>query len=155
MKIIECPHCHCRVVPRRDGLCPSCEKNPDDMRGTNAEMTLLDIAKGWEMPNVCVLCGRPTDEIARLSILLESPPSKSSATIPMPFSLGLLPLLVILIENFFFKPSFRIGLPFCKHHSKKEIPQPAHVDSNLHRATFLVHRGFKVAYASRKHSVKP
>ena len=31
--ITECPHCHRRVLPSREGFCPSCEGDIHDTRG--------------------------------------------------------------------------------------------------------------------------
>lgn len=45
MSIIECPHCHRRVIPAGSGECPSCNRNVNDEVAISKGMRLL-IVKG-------------------------------------------------------------------------------------------------------------
>jgi hypothetical protein len=55
--IQECPHCHRKVLPRRDDTCPSCSKNVLDVKDVDLNRSALDFTFGVKMPECCHQCG--------------------------------------------------------------------------------------------------
>jgi hypothetical protein len=59
--IVECPHCYTRVLPNREGTCPSCAKNVNDTHGADPTRTSVSIETNTLLPAVCSQCAAPTD----------------------------------------------------------------------------------------------
>ena len=61
----ECPHCFTRVIPSKDGICPSCGKDmeaPPEDTGVSAR-----ISKRTKFPNICHQCGVNTTKTSEIS----------------------------------------------------------------------------------------
>ena len=56
--LIECPGCHVRVMPNRDGICPSCRVNVDEV--DDDQMRRITVRDKAVLPEICVQCGKPT-----------------------------------------------------------------------------------------------
>jgi len=68
MRIIECPHCHRRVVPADSGACPSCGKNVADQDALNTQMRVLVVRGQMSFPQLCFNCGEPARRWVKIEI---------------------------------------------------------------------------------------
>jgi hypothetical protein len=155
--ILECPHCHRRVLPLSSGECPSCHKNTADTIGVDQNVTMLSITEITKFPQLCCACADPTTNrvtIARKGRLSQpgSPKQTSSEPYwPVYFVFG--PIWGFLIDMF-----SRIGgggnsgpfslavkVPQCKKCVAMKKIEPSVVDLEHCRFGIVVDKRFAAA----------
>jgi hypothetical protein len=57
MDVVQCPHCHRRVLPSSTGACPSCAKVVTDLTGVDPSLRSVLLFAGTTLPQVCAGCG--------------------------------------------------------------------------------------------------
>lgn len=62
--MVDCPHCFLRVIPMKDGRCPSCRADTTIPR-TDGRL-LLEISEKANLPKLCCTCGQPCERRIRL-----------------------------------------------------------------------------------------
>lgn len=70
--IIECPHCHSRIIPLANNLCPSCREDISSNFNVNTRQVVLTLNESEELPPYCHSCGAPTDRFIRIAADEES-----------------------------------------------------------------------------------
>src|SRR4030095_11195414 len=70
--VVECPHCHKKVVPKANNICPSCREDMSDMEGVDPNQTALTIREADELPSFCYSCNMYTERQIRISADKES-----------------------------------------------------------------------------------
>jgi hypothetical protein len=70
--VIECPHCHVRVLPARNNICPSCHNDVTDLKDVDLNQISLVIHESDELPSFCYACNRYTERRIRVSADQES-----------------------------------------------------------------------------------
>lgn len=146
MDIVECLHCHRRVIPSDDGICPSCSEHALTAPAEGAELCLLSLRGIEKFPNVCFQCSEPAEK--RSSTRL-----KNTNTGKNLFALiiGVVsPVLGILTR---FAPGARgdqkeyevnVSLPICKWCAHKKLqPKIDSFDVENHEIRVLVHKQFR------------
>jgi hypothetical protein len=140
--IVECSHCHVRIVTTADGFCPGCRKNPLDP----TEHTVVHLLHGSTLPSVCIHCGLPTERFVDFC---------RSNGAPRPF--GLLNVVLFLVSaalgSFALiwrdsqlapRREIRIALPRCEH-CRDAVLQPERVDFATRSIVLVAHRRFAEA----------
>jgi hypothetical protein len=124
--IIECPHCHVRVIPTVNNVCPNCHEDVTDMTGVDPNQVPLTVSETEEFPSHCYSCDQYTDQYVRLSSDGESS-----------------------IERFIFgdrRPedttNIIVYLPVCELCSEKEV-ELVEADYDLQTMVIMVHRKFR------------
>jgi hypothetical protein len=64
--LVECPHCHRRVLPLVGGECPACHENTADAGSGNPDETLLTIMEVTKYPDISCNCMEPTTNRIRV-----------------------------------------------------------------------------------------
>ena len=125
--LIECPHCHKRVIPKANNICPACREDMSDMEGVDPNQTSLTIHESDELPSYCYSCNMYTERQIRVS------GDKESALGTMFFGLN--------------RPedtsNVIIYLPQCEVCSELNEPEIVDVDYEHQTMTIRVHRGFR------------
>jgi len=124
---IECPHCHTRVIPMSNNLCPACREDISDLRNTDPNQVALAIHELEELPSYCFSCNRYTERITRVSADDVSDILTAIFGLPAPEDTS----NVILY------------LPQCESCYELEDPQRVEVDYEHQTMTLVVHRGFR------------
>lgn len=124
--VVECPHCHTKIMPLADNTCPACQGNLSDLAGVDPNKVSLLIHESEELPTYCYSCNQYTEEEVRISGDQESILSK--------FLFG-----DVSPEQ---TSNVVIFLPQCETCSEIEDPEPVEVDYELQTMTFVVHTGF-------------
>jgi len=70
--IVECPHCHVRVIPNADNLCPSCQGDILNSQGLDSNRVVLMLHESEELPSHCYSCNMYTDRLVRIAADEES-----------------------------------------------------------------------------------
>ena len=141
--ILECPHCYMRVVPKSDGLCPSCHQDPHDLAGTNPDLARVTLQDTDRMPECCMICGLST---SRMVVVEQSRGDDRRSSI----FLSMLGLMMTLLAGLGFIKMGHHGefisttVPVCE--SCGQAPSPQRVSFEQSTMTFLVHRRFKNAF---------
>jgi hypothetical protein len=65
--LIECPHCFTRVLPRRDGECPSCQRNTLNVRDADRKRVAVIVRENSKMPDYCCTCTLPERRLVRVA----------------------------------------------------------------------------------------
>jgi hypothetical protein len=125
--VVECPHCHKKVVPKANNICPSCREDMSDMEGVDPNQTALTIREADELPSFCYSCNMYTERQIRISADKESD-----------------------LENMLFGSSSPeetsnviIYIPQCEVCSDLNDPEPVEVDYEHQTMTIAVHKGFR------------
>jgi hypothetical protein len=139
--IIECPHCHTRILPRKDNTCPACRKDLADVGDVDPNMVSLIIHESQELPPFCYSCNLYTERFVRLT-------SEDDA--------GVAEAILSLAELLLLRPKWSrhnnevgtsnvyIYLPQCEQCAEEfGRPEPITVDFEHQTMKFLVHRGFR------------
>ena len=134
----ECPHCHTRVLPKEDNLCPACGKNVLDTIQADLSVRSLTVKGAVTLPYCCTCC-TPTDRI--VTVREKFPENELAKFIEA----------LIDYRSPHFSPTERrrtviVKLPQCKECGKKGKPKPTHVDFEHDEMTFLVHYKFYEYY---------
>ena len=125
--LIECPHCHKRVIPKANNICPACREDMSDMEGVDPNQTSLTIHESEELPSYCYSCNMYTERQIRLSGDQES-------------ALGTIFFGLNRPED---TSNVIIYLPQCEVCSELNEPEIVDVDYEHQTMTIIVHRGFR------------
>lgn len=123
--IIECPHCHVKVLPTADNICPACRENMSDLQGVNPNQVALTIHESEKLPSFCFSCNRYTERTVRVS-------GDDDSDLPLLFRRS--------EEN---TSNVILYLPQCENCSESGEPEPLDVDYEYQKMTIVVHRGFR------------
>jgi hypothetical protein len=123
--IIECPHCHVKVLPMANNICPACRNDISDTSDTDPDQVSLTIHESEKLPSFCYSCNLYTERIVRVSGDKESDLQ------------SLLPRKEVDTSNVI------IFLPQCDKCSEEGAPEPLDVDYEYQKMTFVVHKGFR------------
>ncbi len=124
--IIECPHCHVKVLPTANNLCPACRRDISDPSDTDPNQVALTIHESEELPSFCFSCNLYTDRTIRVS-------GDKGSDFDSLFKTSDVDTSNVVID-----------LPQCDK-CGEEIgePEPVHVDYEYQKMTLVVHRGFR------------
>lgn len=64
---MDCPHCHRRVIPLKDGVCPSCRSDTRTPPKGHENRVVVVVAETSALPEVCCGCGLWTRRKVRVS----------------------------------------------------------------------------------------
>lgn len=124
--IIECPHCHVKVLPTANNICPACRMNISDLSGVDPNLVSLTIRESEELPAFCFSCDQYTERTIRVSGEKESDFGSLFAPSDVDTS------------------NVVIYLPQCDTCADQfGEPEPIHVDYEYQKMTLAVHRGFR------------
>lgn len=70
--IVECPHCHVRVVPMENNLCPACRENIQYIQNINFQKVAFTLRESEELPSYCHSCNAHTERLVRIAADEES-----------------------------------------------------------------------------------
>ena len=70
--IVECPHCHVRVVPMENNICPACRENIQYLQNTNFQSVAFTLHESEELPSYCHSCNAHTERLVRVAADKES-----------------------------------------------------------------------------------
>jgi hypothetical protein len=125
--IVECPHCHVRVLPMANNICPSCRNDITDLEGVDPNEISLVIHESEELPSFCYSCNRFTERVIRVSSDRESDLETSLFGSPLP-------------EN---TTNIIIYLPECEDCAQIKVPVKTSADYDHQTITLVVHKGFR------------
>lgn len=126
--IIECPHCHTRVIPKSNSICPACQENVSDTQGADPNQVAFTIHESEELPDYCFSCNSYTERIIRVSADEESGILNAIFGTPEP-------------ED---TTNVILYLPQCEVCAELEKdPQLVEADYEHQAMTLVVHRGFR------------
>ena len=162
VKIGDCPHCHSRVAVKRDGVCPNCQQNTNDLTGVDAGKATLHIEVASALPDLCCLCGVSTRRRVRVedgaNEKLQRDPAGSQVdgdSLAIGLLGGVVGLLIAAGIGAFSGASGDAGgfryrrvvasVPQCENCSRDEIV-PIESDFDLQTIKILVCHQFKSAY---------
>jgi hypothetical protein len=125
--IVECPHCHTRVLPKANNICPACRNDMSDLEGVDPNQVSLSIHESEELPSFCYSCNMYTERYVRVS------GDKESDLEALLFGRRAPEDTSNVIMN----------LPQCEQCGEIDEPEPVDVDYEHQKMTFVVHRGFR------------
>jgi len=132
--VVECPHCHVRVLPLPNHICPSCRNDMTNLEGVDPNQVSLAIHEAEELPSFCYSCNRYTERLIRVSADQES--DLETALFGRSRS-----------EN---TTNVIIYLPECEDCSNINEPVKTDVDYDHQTITLLVHKGFRDRVLKRR-----
>ncbi len=135
--IVECPHCHTRVLPKADNICPACRENILDMQDVDPNMVSLTVKESQELPPYCYRCNSYTERYVQI----EGDPEPAWEKIVRVLGSALVPLRKRQTDEG--TTNVFINLPQCEVCAKLEDPTPLYVDYDEQGMTFIVHKGFR------------
>jgi hypothetical protein len=145
--LLDCPHCHRRVLPMSDFSCPACRG--DTRAETVDDRSEVRLAPGDDLPPLCMACGQPT--IDRVSIQEQVTIGGHS---------WLFQLFLMLTSPSWFAADrraiegktsqFSMRIPVCKTCQGRAELQPSYVNFEHRTATFLVHGAFARALREQR-----
>ena len=125
--IIECPHCHVKVLPLANNICPACRNDISDLQGVDQNQVALTIRESEELPSFCYACNRYTERRIRVSADEESNLENMLFGLPKPDK----------------TTNVIIYLPQCEECAEwKEVEQTG-TDYEHQTITLVVHQGFR------------
>jgi hypothetical protein len=125
--IVECPHCHTRVLPLANNICPACDNDISDLQDVDMNQVALTIRESEELPTFCFACNRYTERLVRVSADKESDMENALFGVPPPNK----------------TTNVIIFLPECEECAEwKEIEQTG-ADYDNQTITLVVHKGFQ------------
>ena len=124
--IVECPHCHIRVIPKPDHTCPNCHEDVADMTGVDPNQVTLTVSETEEFPPYCYSCNRYTDQFVRVSTRDESGIERLLFGTRLPEDTS----------------DIIVFLPVCELCIGKEV-ELVEADYDRQTITIMVHRGFQ------------
>jgi hypothetical protein len=125
--IIECPHCHVRVLPMANNICPSCRNDMTDLEDVDLNEISLAIHESEALPSFCYSCNRFTERVIRVSSDGESDLEAALFGRPIP-------------EN---TSNIIIYLPECEDCAQIKEPVKTSADYDHQTITLVVHKGFR------------
>jgi hypothetical protein len=141
----ECPHCHTRVVPLAENVCPACRRNLSDLAGADVNLTSVTLSDSTRLPRVCYRCGAPTERTVSVK---RSRPLPGAGLIPSWFVFLFFSIPVAILAWTLrrkARASVLLYLPECAPCSQLGRPKPSHVDFAAGEMTLIVHRAFRDA----------
>ena len=123
--VIECPHCHVKVLPTANDICPACRKDISDTQGVDPNQVSLTLHESEELPSFCYSCNLYTERTVRIS-------GDGETGLP-----SLFPKPEVDTSNVI------IYLPQCEVCGERNDPEPLDVDYEYQKMTFVVHKGFR------------
>jgi hypothetical protein len=124
--IIECPHCHVKVLPMANNICPACRMSISDLTGVDPDQVSLTFRESEELPAFCYSCNQYTERTIRVSGDKESDIGSMFAPSDVDTS------------------NVVIHLPQCDNCADQfGEPEPVDVDYECQKMTLAVHRGFR------------
>jgi len=66
MLMIECPHCHVRVLPMQNNICPACKEVISDAPGLDMNKVAITVRESQKLPPYCYSCNSYTDRYVRI-----------------------------------------------------------------------------------------
>lgn len=125
--IVECPHCHVRVLPKANNICPTCGNDISDLQGFDSNQVALTIRESEDLPSYCFSCNRFTERLIRVSADQESDLQNMLFGLPAPNK----------------TTNVIIYLPQCDECAEwKEVEQTG-ADYDHQTITLVVHQGFR------------
>src|SRR5258706_3469682 len=125
--IVECPHCHVRVLPLSNNICPACRNDMSDLQGVDPNQVSLTIRESEELPSFCYSCNRYTERQIRVSGDKESDLEKALFGLASPEK----------------TTNVIIYLPQCEECAEWKEPERISVDYEHQAITIVVHKGFR------------
>ena len=125
--IVECPHCHTRVIPKSKNICPACQEDVSDTQGTDPNQVAFTIHESEELPSYCFSCNRYTERIVRVSRDNESGILTAIFGLPDPEDTS----------------NIILYLPQCESCDELDGPQLVEADYEHQIITLVVHRSFR------------
>lgn len=137
--IVECPHCHTRVLPMANYICPACRGDISDISDVDPNVVSIIVRESDELPPYCHSCNSSTERSVKIKGEEES---------------DLTRVFLALAGIFFFRPKWAleeetntpnviIYFPQCDECAQFGKPAPIQVDFENQTMTFLVHPGFR------------
>ena len=125
--VVECPHCHVRVLPLANNICPACRKDMSALQNVDPNQVALVIAESEELPTFCYSCNRYTERSIRVSGDKESDLETAFLGLASP-------------EN---TSNVIIYLPQCEECAEWKELELVDVDYDHQAITVVVHKGFQ------------
>ena len=125
--IVECPHCHVRVLPRANNICPACRNDMSDLQDVDLNQVSLTIRESEELPSLCYSCNHYTERRIRVSGDKESDLEKALFGQASPEK----------------TTNVIIYLPQCEECAEWKEPERISVDYEHQAITIVVHKGFR------------
>ena len=125
--IVECPHCHVRVLPMANNICPSCRNDMTNLEDVDPDQVSLVIHEAEKLPSYCYSCNRYTERYIRVSADRESDLETALFGRPLP-------------EN---TTNIIIYLPECEDCAEINTPTKTSADYDHQTITLIVHKGFR------------
>jgi len=125
--IVECPHCHARVLPKANNICPACRNDISNLQGVDPDQVALAISESEELPTFCYSCNRYTERSIRVSSDQESDLEKALFGLSSPGNTS----------------NVIIHLPQCEECAEWKEPELVGVDYDHQIITIVVHKGFQ------------
>jgi len=144
--LIQCPHCYFRVLPSKEGFCPSCHKDVHDLSGIDPSRTLMDIPDTMPLPDYCLNCARPTKRRVKIHSKVDQDKEPTLFNFLKHLVLaGSVPLFAYAEYGDMngTSPTIVLNVPQCAECAGREKPKPVHTDFENMRMTFIVHKNFK------------
>jgi ribosomal protein L32 len=125
--IVECPHCHVRVLPLANNICPACRSDMWDLEDVDPNQVAFTIHESEELPSFCYSCDLYTERRIRVSA------DKESALETALFGLASPDKTTNVI----------IYLPQCDECGQWKEPERISTNYDHQTITILVHKGFR------------
>lgn len=136
--IVECPHCHIRVIPRADNTCPNCQENVADMTGVNPSWVSLSVSERDEYPTYCYSCNQYTDQYVRVAADNDSAVVRLLFGDPLPEHTS----------------NIIVFLPVCESCIENEV-ELVESDYDRQAMKIMVHRGFRDRVLQYRENILP
>jgi hypothetical protein len=125
--IVECPHCHVRVLPKANNICPACHNDMSDLQGIDPNQVSLTIRESEELPSFCFSCNRFTERRIRVSADKESDLETALFGLASPKK----------------TTNVIIYLPQCEECAEWKELERVGADYDHQTMTIVVHKGFR------------
>jgi hypothetical protein len=142
MLLIECPHCHVRVLPMQNNICPACKKVLSDSPSLDLNKVAIVVRESQELPPYCYACNAHTDRYVRIEG--EEEPLWSKILLGIGAFLFLRPSWLRRSDQIDEQTvNVFIFLPQCEQCAEFGKPKPIRVDFEDQQMTFLGSSGFR------------
>ena len=125
--IVECPHCHARVLPKANNICPACRSDMSDLQDVDPNQVAFTIRESEELPSFCYSCNRYTERRIRVSADKESNLETALFGLASPEK----------------TTNVIIYLPQCEECAQWKEPERVSADYDHQTITIVVHKGFR------------
>jgi hypothetical protein len=139
--IVECPHCHTRVLPKSGDICPACGSATKHTADTVTTDTTLAVRPGMAFPPICIVCGKEQSRYHTITRrqYVASDSSNRDSSLGMGLLLGVFGLLLRLP---FLRSarSVAVEVPICRECEKFAKDRLRYVNFEESTMTLIVHR---------------